>query len=155
GWMNPSPRPSGAPSGGSATVRHPPSRRTPSARFNYFRARSFLLEGPPGGAGSAPERTAHTAHAQPWLANRVARYRARIGVEPAGVAVQDLGSRWGSWGAKLYFHWRSILLPPRIVDYIVAHELVHLVEPHHTPAFWARVERAMPEHAARRQWLTE
>jgi predicted metal-dependent hydrolase len=65
------------------------------------------------------------------------------------VTVQDLGYRWGSCGkgGRLYFHWRTILLPPRIVDYVVVHELVHLLEPHHTPEFWQRVERAMPDYA--------
>ena len=95
--------------------------------------------------------------ARAWLTTRVERFRARIGVEPAGVSVQDLGYRWGSCGkgAKVYFHWRTILLPPRVVEYLVVHELVHLIEPHHTPAFWTRVERVMPDYASRKQWLTE
>ena len=99
----------------------------------------------------------YTEHATPWLEKRVERLRRRIGVEPSGVIVQDLGYRWGSCGkgGKLYFHWRSILLPPRIVEYIVVHELVHLREPHHTPEFWTRVERAMPDFAQRKQWLAE
>jgi predicted metal-dependent hydrolase len=46
-------------------------------------------------------------------------------------------------------------LPPHIVEYLVVHELVHLIEPHHTPAFWTRVERAMPDFATRKQWLAE
>lgn len=97
------------------------------------------------------------AHATPWLTKRVERLKARVGVDPSGVVVQDLGYRWGSCGkaGKLYFHWRSILLPPRIVEYIVVHELVHLREPHHTPEFWTRVERAMPDFAQRKQWLAE
>ncbi len=68
---------------------------------------------------------------------------------------RDLGHRWGSCGkgGKLCFHWRSILLPSSIVEYIVVHELVHLHEPHHTPVFWTRVERAMPDFAKRKQWL--
>ena len=84
-------------------------------------------------------------------------FSGRVGVEPSGVAVRDLGHRWGSCGkgGKLYFHWRSILLPPSIVEYIVVHELVHLHEPHHTPEFWTRVERAMPDFARRKQWLAE
>lgn len=99
----------------------------------------------------------YAAHATPWLTKRVERLKTRIGVEPAGVAVQDLGYRWGSCGkgGKLYFHWRTILLPPRIIEYIVVHELVHLREPHHTPEFWTRVERAMPDFAQRKQWLAE
>ena len=91
------------------------------------------------------------------LANRVERFRKRIGVEPAGVHVQDLGYRWGSCGkgGKLHFHWRAILLPPHIAEYVVVHELCHLLEPHHTPAFWSRVERTLPDFAARKQWLAE
>ena len=99
----------------------------------------------------------YTDHATAWLRKRVVRYQRRIGVEPAGVVVQDLGYRWGSCGkgGRLYFHWRTILLPPRIADYIVVHELVHLHEGHHTPEFWQRVERAMPDFAQRKQWLAE
>lgn len=71
--------------------------------------------------------------------------------------MQDLGFRWGSCGrgGRLNFHWRSILLPPRIIEYVIVHELVHIHEPHHTTAFWTRVERAMPDFAARKQWLAE
>lgn len=70
---------------------------------------------------------------------------------------QDLGYRWGSCGkgGRLFFHFRTVLLPPPIIEYVVVHELVHLVEPHHNPAFWARVERAMPDFADRKQWLAE
>lgn len=96
-------------------------------------------------------------HALAWLGQRVERLQGRLGVRPGSVAVQDLGFRWGSCGkgGKLYFHWRSILLPARIVEYIVVHELAHLQEPHHTPEFWARVERAMPDYEQRKQWLAE
>jgi len=96
-------------------------------------------------------------HARLWLAARVDRFAGRIGAQPSTVAVRDLGYRWGSCGRgeKLYFHWRAALLPPRIIEYIVVHELVHLHEAHHTPEFWLRVERAMPDFAARKQWLAE
>lgn len=99
----------------------------------------------------------YTAHARPWLAARAARFAGRVDAVPAGVAVQDLGYRWGSCGkgGTLYFHWKSILLPPRIVEYVVVHELVHLHEGHHTPAFWRLLEHAMPDYAARKQWLAE
>ncbi|HVZ36071.1 MAG TPA: SprT family zinc-dependent metalloprotease [Polyangiaceae bacterium] len=99
----------------------------------------------------------YVTHARPWLAARVSRFAARVRVAPSGVAVQDLGFRWGSCGkgARLYFHWQSILLPPRIVDYVVVHELVHLREPHHTPAFWRAVERAVPDWEERRGWLAD
>jgi predicted metal-dependent hydrolase len=99
----------------------------------------------------------YSERARSWMTKTVGRYAHRVGVEPVGVTVQDLGYRWGSCGkgARLYFHWKVILLPPRVIEYIAVHELVHLVEPHHTPVFWTRVERAMPDFAARKQWLAE
>jgi predicted metal-dependent hydrolase len=95
--------------------------------------------------------------AKSWLASRVAEYQSRMEVSPAGVKVQDLGYRWGSCGKGnwLYFHWKAILLPTRIAEYVVTHEIAHLHEAHHTPAFWRRVERAMPDYAQRKTWLAE
>ncbi|WP_319941479.1 M48 metallopeptidase family protein [Halomonas jincaotanensis] len=80
-------------------------------------------------------------------------------VEPAGVdtgvRVQDLGYRWGSCSKsnRVYFHWKTILLPRHIAEYEVVHELVHLHEPHHTPAFWRRLARTMPDYEQRKTWL--
>jgi predicted metal-dependent hydrolase len=99
----------------------------------------------------------YSERAKAWLASRVAEYQTRMEVSPAGVKVQDLGYRWGSCGKGdwLYFHWKAILLPARIAEYVVVHEIAHLHEPHHTPAFWLRVERAMPDYAQRKAWLAE
>jgi predicted metal-dependent hydrolase len=99
----------------------------------------------------------YSERARIWLSSRVSDYQSRMEVAPAGVKVQDLGYRWGSCGKGnwLYFHWKTILLPVRIAEYVVVHEIAHLHEPHHTPAFWLRVERAMPDYAQRRAWLAE
>jgi predicted metal-dependent hydrolase len=92
----------------------------------------------------------------PWLARRVDLYAPRVGVEPGPLKVQDLGYRWGSCGAtSLNFNWRSLQLPARAIDYVVVHELVHIVEPRHDQAFWSRVERVMPDYEARKSWLAE
>lgn len=95
--------------------------------------------------------------AQSWLAEKVSEFAARMEVLPAGLRVQDLGYRWGSCGKGdvLYFHWKTILLPARIAEYVVVHEMAHLLEPHHTPDFWRRVERAMPDFERRKVWLAE
>ncbi|SFK10677.1 hypothetical protein SAMN04488082_11453 [Desulfomicrobium apsheronum] len=99
----------------------------------------------------------YSERARVWLSGRVAEYQSRMEVAPAGVKVQDLGYRWGSCGKGdwLYFHWKSILLPARIAEYVVVHEMAHLHEAHHTPAFWLRVERAMPDYVQRKAWLAE
>ena len=81
-----------------------------------------------------------------------------VAVRPTNVTVQNLGHRWEARAAKggqLFFHWRTVLLPPSIIEYVVVHELVHLLVQHHTPAFWARAERAMPDFEQRRRWLAE
>lgn len=95
--------------------------------------------------------------AQPWLAGKVQEFAARMEVIPAGVRVQNLGYRWGSCGKGgwLYFHWKSILLPPPIAEYVVVHEMVHLHVPHHTLEFWRRVERALPDFERSKTWLAE
>ena len=92
-----------------------------------------------------------------WLYRRVDLLQDQIGAEPTGINVRDLGSRWGSCGRRgtLNFHWRTILLSPRIIEYIAAHELIHLHESYHTPDFWQRLERAIPDYVSRKQWLAE
>lgn len=92
-----------------------------------------------------------------WLWQRVKVFSARLEVKPTGIKVQDLGYRWGSCGKGeiLYFHWKTILLPARIAEYIVVHELVHLHEPNHSEEFWLRLERAMPDYETRKLWLAE
>lgn len=99
----------------------------------------------------------YSRHAQPWLWAKVQEYVARMEVQPASLRVQDLGYRWGSCGKgdTLYFHWKTILLPPRVAEYVVVHELAHLHQPHHTPQFWHRVERALPDFERRKTWLAE
>lgn len=96
-------------------------------------------------------------HGQSYLERRVARYADRLEVNPAGVRVRPLGYRWGSCSpdGTLNFHWRAVLLPARLVDYVIVHEMVHLHEPRHDPAFWRRVERAMPDYRRRKRELAE
>ena len=99
----------------------------------------------------------YCSHAEPWIVQRLDRFVNRLRVKPTKVKVSDLGYRWGSCGAKgrLNFHWRTILAPPRIVDYVIVHELVHMLERLHSPKFWALLERVMPDFPARQQWLAE
>lgn len=99
----------------------------------------------------------YSARAKLWLWNKVQDYTARMEVRPMGLKVQDLGYRWGSCGKgeRLYFHWKTILLPPPIAEYVVVHELAHLHQPLHTADFWQRVERAMPDYERRKIWLAE
>ena len=99
----------------------------------------------------------YTDHARPWLSRRVQEWAPRMGVNPQGIEVRDLGFRWGSCGQAgvVNFHWATILVPGSVVDYVIVHELAHLIEPNHTPEFWLRVGRALPEYEQRKAWLAE
>lgn len=86
---------------------------------------------------------------------RVALLSPRIGARPSRVEVRDLGFRWGSCGknAVIYFNWRVLQFPVRLVDYVIAHELAHLLEPHHGPAFWGVLDRSLPDWRVRQDDL--
>lgn len=97
-------------------------------------------------------RTWFESHGALWLGNRVGLLSKRFGLFPTEVETRDLGNRWGSCasGGKLYFHWRLLQMPVRLIDYVIAHELTHLVEPTHNPAFWRKLEAIMPDAEPRR-----
>lgn len=90
-----------------------------------------------------------------WLRRRVERLSRYAIRKPERIEVRDLGYRWGSCGKNgvVFFNWKVLQLPVRLVDYIIMHELVHLVEGHHGPAFWQALGRAMPGWQKRRDAL--
>ncbi len=95
--------------------------------------------------------------AEALIARRVRHYGAPLRLKVGQVEVRDWKSRWGECrpGASksLRFNWRLIMLPGEIVDYVVVHELTHLLEPGHTPRFWRQVGQVLGDYAARRRWL--
>jgi predicted metal-dependent hydrolase len=90
-----------------------------------------------------------------WLQQRVNLLCTRTGPVPSRVVVRDLGYRWGACGrdGTLYFNWRVLQLPVSLIDYVVVHELCHLVEPNHSAAFWNALERTLPDWRDRRDGL--
>lgn len=100
-------------------------------------------------------REALTQRFRERLSERLAHYIPLIGRAPGRVSVREQKTRWGSCSSQhnLNFNWLLIMAPPEALDYVVIHELCHLYEFNHSPAFWARVERYQPEYAHWRQWL--
>lgn len=84
-------------------------------------------------------------------------YAGALGRSYAGLTLRDTRSRWGSCTAAggLMFSWRLVMAPPDVLDYVAAHEVAHLVEMNHSPAFWAVVERLKPGWRAQRHWLRQ
>ena len=66
-------------------------------------------------------------------------------------------TRWGSCSSNktLSFNWKLMLAPPKVLDYVVVHEICHLREMNHSPRFWALVESLMPDYKQQRKWLKE
>jgi predicted metal-dependent hydrolase len=83
------------------------------------------------------------------------RYAEALGLTFQRVTVRDQSSRWGSCSTTgmLSFSWRLILAPSRVLDYLAAHEVAHLVEMNHSPKFWRLVRRICPDHETAKAWL--
>ena len=97
----------------------------------------------------------YSVHAVEWITRRANALKDRVAVEPQSIGIRDLGFRWGSCThkGKMFFHWRIILLPPERIDYLILHELVHIHEHNHSPAFYERLRRASPDHKQHEDWL--
>lgn len=89
------------------------------------------------------------------IGQRVAYYAPKVGVSIDGLDVRQLGNRWASCGAsgKLAFHWKCMMAPLTIIDYIVVHELCHFHHRDHSNAFWNEVDKIMPRYRERKDWL--
>jgi predicted metal-dependent hydrolase len=90
-----------------------------------------------------------------WLPRRIRPWAERMDIQPGDLDVRDLGYRWGSLGKndRLNIHWAAMQLSVSLLDYVIVHELAHIGQPRHTPAFWATVERALPDYDQRRTRL--
>jgi predicted metal-dependent hydrolase len=86
---------------------------------------------------------------------RVAAWSTRLGLHAPSVLIREPQKRWGSADSSgnIRVNWRIIQTSMRLVDYVVAHELVHIAHPDHTRDFWATLGRAMPDYEARREAL--
>lgn len=91
------------------------------------------------------------------ILDRVNHYKKVMDVEPKQVRIIDLGNRWGSCtnNETINFHWKILMAPLKIIDYVVVHELAHLIHNNHSPEFWSIVDRALPDYHERIQWLDE
>lgn len=100
-----------------------------------------------------------------WLRDRararitacVAVRSSQLAVVPRGIRIADQGSRWGSASRRgtLSFSWRLVLAPRDVLDYVVVHEVTHLLSFDHSPRYWHRVRTLSPHVDAARRWLRD
>jgi len=97
----------------------------------------------------------YTARGTERLRKRVKHYAPKIGVGPQSIDVRELGYRWASCSPKgnVAFHWKCMMAPLTIIDYIVVHELCHMHQRDHNESFWNEVDKVMPAYLERKEWL--
>lgn len=85
--------------------------------------------------------------------NKVEYFSSLYGIRPGAIAIRNQKTRWGSCSKRgnLNFNYKIALLPGHLADYIVVHELCHIVEFNHSKRFWQLVAKAIPDYKARRR----
>lgn len=100
-------------------------------------------------------REYYVARGRDRITKRVTYFAPKVDAKPRGVEVKELGHRWASCSpmGELSFHWKCMMAPQSIIDYIIVHELCHFHHLDHTAAFWNEVDKVMPNYRERKEWL--
>ena len=99
----------------------------------------------------------YTTRAQEKLLPRIRFFAEAMGVTYNRLLISDLKYRWASCTPKnnLNFNWRIIKAPMYVIDYLIVHELAHLLEPNHTARLWNIVAVQVPEYEKSKEWLKD
>ncbi len=129
-------------------------------RYRVLREGGWLtVRGPDLGDAEVRPRLEHwyRRRARDHLAARMAHYAREMGLACPRLTLRDPRTRWGSCSSRgnVNLSWRLVLLPGAFADYVVVHELAHLRQMNHSPAFWREVATVMPDYEARRRALRE
>ena len=148
---------------GTITVRAPYRTSVQTADWFVEGHRDWIEVRLKAGARIMAERPAYTDKERAEGRKRAAeiiearcRYYAPVmGVSYGTVTIREQKTRWGSCSMKgnLNFNWKLVLMPSEILDYVVVHELAHRIQMNHSAAFWAEVEKILPDYKERKQWL--
>lgn len=120
-------------------------------------AQRFLIPATQGEKREETLREWYIFKAKEKIVPRVKKHASELGVSFAEVKIVDNRYRWGSCTVKnnINFNWRLIKAPMFVIDYIIIHELAHLIEPNHTPRFWNIVRAQSPTVEKAKAWLKE
>ncbi|WP_284155384.1 M48 family metallopeptidase [Sulfuricystis multivorans] len=132
-------------------------RVTNGANRGYWSEDELWLAARPDADLSALTRRALQRRALEHFRPRLVEMAARIGQPAPPLALSSARTRWGSCSLRsgIRLNWRLIHLAPATIDYVIAHEVAHLVEMNHSPRFWQVVERLYPDWPAARARLKQ
>ena len=99
----------------------------------------------------------YVAQAEEIIIPRVQQCAHELGVKFTTACVVDNRYRWGSCtlNDKVTFNWRLVKAPMFVIDYVIVHELAHLIESNHTPRFWSIIRAKIPFMTKAKAWLKE
>jgi len=95
--------------------------------------------------------------AKETITERANLYSRLTGWKFKSISIRSAETRWGSCGAKgsINFSWKLVMAPLEVIDYVVVHELAHLVVRNHSARFWDKVRTVFPDYKIRRKWLND
>ncbi len=119
----------------------------------------LCAEDAPLGPSKVKERLMewYVSRALAQIREKTTLYASRIGVKPGQVTIKSLKSRWGSCSitGRISLAWNIIMAPENVLDYLIVHELCHLVHHNHSEEYWSLVGAFLPDHRQSRKWLRE
>ncbi len=124
-------------------------------KIDYFSARVLKNPHTKLGTGGRREYLAYKEQARTIVEKKLHHFKQFYDVSWKRVSIKNMTSRWGSCSklGNLNFSYKLSLLPEKLMDYIIVHEMCHLLELNHEERFWDHVARAIPEYALRRKEL--
>lgn len=122
-------------------------------QFNW----RFLIPASQGAKRVEALREWYIARAKEKIVPRVKLHARALGVDIAEIKIVDYRFRWGSCTLRnnVNLNWRLIKAPMFVIDYVIVHELAHLIEANHTPRFWNIVRAQTPTMEKAKAWLKE
>jgi predicted metal-dependent hydrolase len=89
------------------------------------------------------------------ITERVKYYQSYLEKKPRSIKVKEQQKRWGSCNSKgdLMFNWRSVMAPANVLDYVVVHEMCHLIYFNHSTEFWKIISEVLPDYKKRKELL--
>lgn len=132
-----------------------PLRLIPDYRSRLHFDGAFLLSAHKTAQAGSLFEDWYKEHAKTEISTRVGHYAKMLEVSPARISINGAATRWGSCSSlkSINFSWKLIMAPPEVVDYVVVHELTHLIHHNHSKRFWEAVARHYPDYQKARRWL--
>jgi predicted metal-dependent hydrolase len=95
--------------------------------------------------------------AEKVILKRIEYYKPKFRIGPEKIKIKEQKKRWGSCSPQgsIYFNWRIIMAPPLVIDYVIVHEMSHLIHRNHSLHFWKQVGSILPDYKVRKKWLKD